>query len=563
MKRGLSPFFIFLLFVMVIPHTSVSAFQTDLWPLSDDMRIVSYPYPPCGETMDLTERPFYTWENSTHLIKVAGPVLVNCRGTENFSILINNTYDITFQDYILLKNRTMVPINATATIINVTVKTKDKEYSPIELWTDNTTLEYLPYNSTYELVVMNFTNLVLPWGSVFDLAYGSRNPQDYGWPVNMTIKMLINKRTGEGYLIDNGSLKYVGDTPFWSPLIKPENFAKMILDNAQNLIDEIKSNPWVVEQVLNKANKAKNLTERSNLIYSLAEKMTGRILVPKLTYLGRAMYLYSDFINATSEHAIIPGFNASSGDYVYLPQFGVPINHTFCVKTNATWISIPEQINGIPVSNYTRKALIDYTHGDSSELMELLRDSLLKQKVYLPSLMVGYGDKWAVVALDLPMDINKTGVFVVPLPTKYVRAFNASYLLVEPGTVNRFHVKYDPSFFTPDEVVEEWQKVGNCYMLLRNNIENTFLEILDKEGSSGFNASEFESIYPLLEKQLHLCGFNVTPTENSLSRGNSTSQSHPMSSPATSSNEKKKDICGPAFLVPLALIPAWLWRKRR
>jgi hypothetical protein len=374
MKRGHSLFFIFLLLAMTVSYASVSAFQTYVWPLNDNMQIVGYPYPSCGETMNLAERPFFTWENSTHLIKLAGPILVNCRGIKNISIIINNTYNVTFRNYIFLKNGTAVPVNATATIINVTVETGDKEYYPIELWTVNTTLEYMPYNSTYELVVMNFTNMVLPWGSIFDSAYGSRNPKDYGWPVNMTIKVLINKKTGEGYLIDNKSLKYMGDTPFWSPLVKPQNFAKMVLTNAQNLIDEIKSNPWVVEQVLNKANKAKNLTERSNLVYGLAEELTGRILVPRLTYLGRPMYIYNDFINATGGHATIPGFNASYGDYIYLPQFGVPINHTFCVKTNATWVSIPEQIDGIPVSNYTRKALIDYTHGDSSELMKLLRN---------------------------------------------------------------------------------------------------------------------------------------------------------------------------------------------
>ncbi|NPA47643.1 MAG: CGP-CTERM sorting domain-containing protein [Thermococci archaeon] len=608
-------FVVLVLIVLSVPVVGFSvnrpSFQTNLFPLSRGLRMVSYPFPECGEVLSLSQFPLYVWVNATHMVAITGKVLVNCpvsglNGTyvpvrvgDGAPPSFNGTLNYTmFMRVKVYSNRTVLykwftrnvtingtvyhtlsakKVNGTLTVINVTLVTPDQEYRPVELMTNNATVTYLPYNSTYELVVLNFTNLTMGTDSPYiwkDYAGGGNgtvSPKLFGWPVNMTIKILINKRTGAGYLLDNGTRKYIGSmTPFWYPDVKPKRFVRIVLNNTRELVNELKANPWVVETVLEKA-KLANVQEESKLINSLAIKLVDRILLPKALYLGRPMYIASSFY---ALHGVrLPYVNETlNGTYCFV-KFSMPVNTPYVLK--ASWISYydPSEVNGTPLSDYLNETLSEFLRtGNKSLIAKLISQVIYKANGYLPAMADYTGRTWFVIDSTLPLDVNQTLLFVVPLPGKYAEEFNVPYLMVEMGTTDRFHVRYDPSFFTPVTIFKDWGRIGTCRAALGNELFKRFVHILNSEVYSGFNITDFDGIYPLVKNELSLCGFNVSALNSTTTTKTSTSRAGIVSSSAANGSQTKtgtsagtqtstthskesRHICGPALILTLTLTP--------
>ncbi|ASJ01868.1 hypothetical protein A3L09_00635 [Thermococcus profundus] len=538
MKR----FFFLFIFVIFAMSNYVSA-QVNVYPLTEDFKMIPYPIPPCSQIGKITE--LYYKVNDTYWIAVAGPIKVECPGVNNISVEILG-----------IKNVTVPQYNLTLTLINATVKTEQKEYEPLGLVTRNITIEYKRYNETYELVTVKIENMKMYWSyALQDYVYPNLTPEYYGFPSNITINLLINRKTGEGYLLDNGIKKYVGVTPLWNPALNPSEYPKLVLRNLRNLINQIKANPWIVENVVQKAKLSNNISESNSLLNSLALNFTEQVMSLQVTYLGRKMYL------------------ENSGS---LPCFMLPIDGTYLIRTYQTgWQYLPSKIDNMSPDKYVEKVLTDYlkTRNDE-ELKRLILLGVFHEKVYLP-ILVDFDDVHnKVTAIDFTLPPSeKSHLLVLPLPKKYAEAFNATYLMLNFVGPHTMTVKYDPSLYTPKEVTSEWIKEGACMGPIKSTLMNGFMNAFLEFEESGMNITALDKIYENVQKNLELCGFNATSatTDNSTQPKNplltvsttSNSQSPAVSGSSISRKKNREGICGPAFLVPLALIPVWMWRKRK
>ncbi len=574
----------------------VVGLQTNLFPLRElhdgSFRMVPYPFPKCGEALYLGQFPWSAWINKTHAVVITGKILVNCpvhnasyvplklpAYVRNGSVIYPNStvfmhvrvYNVTTLD--TLDNR-----NVTVTVINITLLSPEQEYRAVELETLNSSLVYLPYNSTYELVVLNFTNIRMGvdfpyiWndyagGGVNPVHSPLVNPRLFGWPVSMTIRILVNKRSGVGYLLDGGRRVYLGVTPFWYPGVIPGNFVRMVLRNTGELIGDLRENPWVVEQVLEKARLASNVSEEGRLIESLASKLAGEITSTSFKYLGRTVYLVSYPDNLTGL-SFPPYINRTLKGEYYLPEFIMPQNDTYLIHASYP-VYLGTNLN-------MSRVLREFARSRNlSIIKKIIKSSIRIAKGYIPDYATAWGTQIAVMDSTLPV-MNANGIFdffVVPLPGEYAREFNASYLMVWVGTTNRFHVRYDPSFFTPATVVYNFSRVGRCEFMLYTALVNRFSRILSAQEVSGFNVSAFEAVYPFVVNELRECGFNVTFSEaqnvsesnssiTSTSSSTSSSVSGSVGSASSSTTRNKRSICGPASLLALTLTSLLTKRRR-
>jgi hypothetical protein len=537
MKRRL---FLFFIFALLITSGYATAGQVRVYPLTKDLKMIPYPIPQCSQIDKITE--LYYKVNDTYWIAVVGPIKIGCPGVDNISVEILGVKNVTIPQY-----------NLTLTLINTTVKTGQREYRPLGLSTRDITIEYRRYNETYELVTVKIENMKMYWSyAIQDYVYHNLTPEYYGFPSNITINLLINRKTGEGYLLDNGRKRYVGVTPLWDPALNPSEYPHLVLRNLRNVINQIKANPWIVENVIQKAKLSKNISESSGLLSLLALNLTNQVMSLQVTYLGREMYL--------------EGFGG-------LPLFTLPVDSTYLIRTYQTgWGSLPTKIDNISSDKYVKKVLTDYLKTrDDKELKRLIVMGIFHKKVYLPPL-IDFDDvhhKVTAVSFTLPPS-RESRLLVLPLPHKYAEAFNASYLMLNFVGPNSIVVKYDPTLYTPEELISGWKEEGTCMNLIRSTLVDDFTNTFSEFEENGTDVSKLDKIYSDVVNKMEQCGFNVSEISGSpLLQGNTTSPastsstSHSIVSPAGASANKKKDICGPAFLVPLALIPAWLWRKRK
>ncbi|AJC72660.1 hypothetical protein X802_02140 [Thermococcus guaymasensis DSM 11113] len=565
--RKISLLSLFIVLLMLPAASAMSTLHTHIYPLTENMTMTPYPFPECGKALYLGQFPFRGVINETHYALLTGWVLVNCPGVDNASIEVEGIYTSngTVEVYDWTRDRF---VNVTAVAINISVKLGHQEYRPIELKTPNAVVKYSPYNSTHELITFSFKNLTLVPDPMYEDAYGTLDPRDYGWPVNVTIRLLIDKRTGDGYLLDNGTKKYVGVTPFWHPLLKEENFVKAILTNTRLLIEDIKANPWVVEQVLEKARMANNMTEASRVVHELAEDFTNRIFKTEFNYLGRETRMVIHFYNLSKCKMTFEGVNITPNRYYYLPTFIMPIPGPYLVHTKYLHYSPPSNISGIPTYNYTLLALREFLQtGNQSILEDFIWSVIHIEDGYVPGMIDQWGDSLVVMDSTLPLDINKTYIFVLPLPEEYARAFNSPYLLVLMGDGDAFEVEYDPSFFTPKDIIEGWGKLGACLSNLKVETLNWFLRVLSDQRVNGFNATAFEELYPFIKGRLEVCGFldasgeDVSTTSSALTSSSSVMQIE--SSDSVTSSEGTRSLCGPAFVVGLIMVPLLRrWRRQ-
>ena len=550
MKR-LSLFFIF---TILITSGYAAASQVNVYPLTKDLKMIPYPIPQCSQIDKITD--LYYKVNDTYWIAVVGPIKVGCPGVNNISVKILGVKNVTIPQY-----------NLTLTLINTTVKTGQKEYRPLGLVTRNVTIEYKQYNKTHEIVTIKLKNMKMYWSyALQDYVYHNLTPEHYGFPSNMTINMLINRKTGEGYLLDNGTEKYVGVTPLWDPALYPSEYPHLVLRNLRNLINQINANPWIVENVIQKVKLSKNVSESSGLLNSLALNLTDQVMGLQTTYLGRKMYLEESITNVTSHRRII-GSNYTG--WIILPTFMLPVDGTYRIRTYQTgWASLPTKVDNMSSDKYVEKVLTDYlkTRNDE-ELKKLIVTGIFHEKVYLPPLIDfdGIHHKITAVSFTIPPS-GESHLLVLPLPQKYSEAFNASYLMLNFVGPSSIVVKYDPSLYTPEELIKGLKREGTCVNLIRSTLIDDFTNTFSEFKESGMNVSKMNKIYSDVVSKMEQCGFNITgedlqPISSSVNLAGSAPGPSTSVSGTPESNKEQHGICGPAFLVPLALIPAWLWRK--
>ncbi|NJF24481.1 hypothetical protein [Thermococcus sp. Bubb.Bath] len=530
-ERGFAAIFlIFILFIQTFLTASafVSAQGTEqenitfpvvIWPLNGSFKVI--PYHVNGCILYRGNRTLGYTINSTSAVFVKGNIYVNCKNVTGTSIIIKGENSKTENNY-------------TTTTIMSSIYMNTPFPAVEELRSRNLTIEYDYYNESYALVKVTFSNLTV--SPDIGWAFGSFDPAQYGWPREIKLSFLVNRDNGDSYLLDNGSKRYVGNLPLLMPQFDIMNYLHSAVKNAQAFVQQVKENPWVIENIINKA-KMSSGYNASEIISNATLNFTHRIFSVKGIYLGLPIKLAAE----------------GNGSSVYAP----PVN--FSMPLPLPWVNI-SRIQ----SNDTVEAIIEYIKtGDTRALKDEIRHTLYWK--YLPYLSTNH-----FIATYIPP--RPGDILVLPLSKKYEEQLNASYILfyITPSSGQYLHVKYDPRVLNPQKAEEDWKRYGSCVPLIESDLFESLSNFMNDALTTGrINQTKLDNVYLTVKGDVAKClGQNASEDTSPSGKaigGAAPSTSSPKNSPSAQNTGEKKGhgICGPAFIVPLALIPVCVWRKRK
>ncbi|WP_297490552.1 CGP-CTERM sorting domain-containing protein [Thermococcus sp.] len=498
-----------------------------IWPMNENFSMIPLRAPNCY--------PLYFGlspveiDNGTYAV-ISGIAYTGCPNVSSPMVEILGVHSF---------NMTFNGVNRAFRSIKVAYYTPKPYRIALDLKTTNVTVTYRPYNSTYELVLVDLSNITL--GLESSVLLKTSDPGVVGWPRELHLRFIVNKATGEGYLLENGEKKYLGLFPLLpAPYLSPERYVESILKRTREFISTVEANPWLVEGILNKVKVNENSTEVSKYLQAFALNATVQIMSSGGSYLGNPARIGHDYI-------------------------GVNSNNTTVVLDFMSWVERPYNVatfTGGPMRvnrSEAKNALLAYLERGNPKP---LKDLVLKNALRItsdPYLLYGLGGGFGIVDFHTPPTTG--GILTLPLPS----GFNGSYILIMPfkkGSEPFLHVNYDPSLYTPENFTKSWKVLSQCIPYLRSGILSEILNLLSNASTmKKFNASSFEALYPFVEGKLRQCGFNVTGVNASSPTSSSANISRSASSQSASMGESRTKgrnhrICGPAMLVGLSLIAA-------
>lgn len=531
MKKLLSLLFLFVVIgtsqVATADSTQFTPLPLHFWPMNENFSMIPVNAPPCY-SMGFGYPPVEI-DNGTYAL-ISGVAYTGCTNVSNpevkiIGIRVNNFSNRTFKS------------------IKVAYYVSTPYRVALDLQTTNMTIVYKPYNSTHELVLVELSNITIgPESREF---IGTSDPSAVGWPRELRLEFLVDKVTGEGYLIYGEEKKYVGLFPLLpAPYLSPDNYIRGLLYRTKQFISTVETNPWIVEQVIEKAKASDDVRKASAYIQGFAMNVTSNILNPKGNYLGQPAVVVRDYVRLNGSTKTVLDFMS-----------GVTKPYTVPTITGGSMI-----VN----ESEAKSAMLAYLRdNDPQPLKELVLSHALTS-ARSPYLIWSFGDgRYAIVDFHVPLD--SWGLLTLPLPPGY----NGSYILIKPfvnASEPFLHVEYDPSLYTPENITTSWETVGQCIEYLRNSLINEVMNIMYNISTQDtVNVSRFEVLYPFVIKQLNACGLSVPEDLKDTQTPAADAKTENTTSRAITSNKSDKNthICGPAFLLPLALIPALLWRKRK
>ncbi|NJF24479.1 CGP-CTERM sorting domain-containing protein [Thermococcus sp. Bubb.Bath] len=491
-------------------------------PLDDNFKVMLPHINSCTPYPYLKNRLIGSYINSSAALYVRATVYIGC----------NNVSDT---DVEVLQPKITGDENFKRITVPVSVYTNLPLPFPLELRSNKVSISYEYHNSTHFFILMKFLNITL--SPDLESTFGTSNPASFGWPKNMTLRFIVNKETGDSYLLDNGKKRYVGVLPLYLPEFNPKHYLLTIKENAFNFVQSVKSNPWVVASVAQKAKLTNSTRERDEIINEAAMNFSERILNVDHRYLGLPIKIQGE---------VVLGSSANRGEEVKE------------IRANVTAI--------LSSANTTRKAVLEYLKtGNKEGILNLVNRTLYIRREYLPP---------AFIKVQIP-PVNVDDQLPLPLPEEYSNMLGAKYiyLLLERNTTKYPYVHYDPRIFDPNKISKEWNSLRPFISVLYSDVYSNMTNILYSGITEGdVNYTQFDELYQKISSMIDeyfKVNYGEIPKSEKIdttSEGNMEIAKDQISSanPASETTmTKKKDICGPAFIVPLALIPVWAWRKRK
>ncbi|MCD6523728.1 MAG: CGP-CTERM sorting domain-containing protein [Thermococcus sp.] len=532
MERGFATIFLIFLFIQtsLTAPSFVSAQDTNqnenvtfpvvIWPLNGSFKVI--PYHVNGCVLYRENRTLGVTINSTSAVVVKGNIYVNCKNVTDVSIVVTGENSKTENNY-------------TRTTILLSIYMNTPFPAVEELRSKNLTIEYDYYNESYALVKVTFSNLTV--SPDIGWVFGSFDPSQYGWPREIKLSFLVNMNNGDSYLIDNGSKRYVGAFPLLMPQFDIANYLNSAVKNAEAFVRQVKENPWVIESIINKAKMSPGFNA-SEIISNATLNFTHRIFSVESIYLGLPIKLVA----------------GGKGSSVYAPA----VNFSTILPKPLVNIS---RIR----SNETVEAIVKYIKtGNANALRDAIRRTLYRKNMYFPGLSTNH-----LIATHIPP--RPGDIVVLPLSKEYEEQLNAPYILfyITLSSGQYLHVKYDPRILNPQKAEEDWTRYGSCVPLIESDLLQSLSSFMNDALATGrINQTKLDDVYLTLKKDVTQClGQNTSDTSSSgeVSDGRApTTASLKNGSSTQNAGEKEgHGICGPAFLVSLAVVPLILgrWRK--
>lgn len=490
-------------------------------PLDENFNVMLLSINSCIPYPYLENRLIGYYVNSSTALYIRATVYVGCS-------------NISGTDIEILQPQIMEDGNFKRITVPVSIYTNLLLPFPVELRSNNVSISYEYHNSTHFYIFMKFFNLTL--SPDLESTFNTSDPAYFGWPKNMTFRFIVNRETGDSYLLDNGKKRYIGVLPLYLPEFNPKYYLLAIKENTFNFVQIVRSNPWVVEEVIQKARLANSTRERDEIITKAVMDFSERILNIRHSYLGFPIKIQGD---------VVVGYSTDTGKEVEK------------IRANVTAM--------FSSKNTTREAVLEYIKtGDKKGILNIVNRNLYIHRYYIYP---------AFVRVKIP-PVNVGDQLPLPLPEEYSNMLGAKYiyLLLERNTTKYPYVHYDPRIFDPNNISEEWNKLMPFISALYSEVYTDITSILHSGITTGeVNYTQLDKLYQKISSRIdeyfkvnygELPNSGQTDTMPKDNTETVKDQSTTNSAPNTTTT-KKKDICGPAFLLPLALVPAWLWRKRK
>ncbi len=526
-ERGFAAIFlIFLLFIQtsLTAPSFVSAQDTNqnenitfpvvIWPLNGSFKVI--PYHANGCVLYRENRTLGYIVNSSSAVFVKANIYVNCKNVTDVRVVVTGENSKTENNY-------------TRTTILLSIYMNTPFPGVEELRSKNLTIEYDYYNESYALVKVTFSNLTI--SPDIGWVFGSFDPAKYGWPRDIKLSFLVNRNNGDSYLLDNGSKRYVGNLPLLMPQFDIVNYLNTAVKNAEAFVRQVKENPWVIESIINKAKMSSGFNA-SEIISNATLKFRDRIFSVESIYLGLPIKLVAK----------------GNGSSVYAPAVN------FSTILPKPWVNI-SRID----SNETVEAIVKYIKtGNANALRDAIRRTLYRKNMYFPGLSTNH-----LIAAYIPP--RPGDIVVLPLSKEYEEQLNAPYILfyITLSSGRYLHVKYDPRVLNPRKAEENWRKYGSCVPLIESDLFQSLSSFMNDALATGkINQTKLEDVYLTVKKDVTRClGY---PAEENATQEETASSSFKSTIPPTetSTKNKRKDICGPAIVLGLSIVPL-LRRKRQ
>ncbi|WP_456365255.1 hypothetical protein [Thermococcus sp.] len=135
-----------------------------------------------------------------------------------------------------------------------------------------------------EISVSNIT-LGLDFGGILNDTGDS-----YPLPSRILVKFLVNRKSGEAYLIDGDEKTPVGFLPLVPFAKSPRDFWERVLNSTRLTMDSLKKNPWILENIIQKVRLSNDTEKASTLVWNFVLNLTPQMFQDKSVYLGAPLY---------------------------------------------------------------------------------------------------------------------------------------------------------------------------------------------------------------------------------------------------------------------------------
>jgi len=526
-----------------LPHVSI---PIPVWFLDSNFKVITPNNVSCIPALGMNDRLMAFYVNSTTSLRVKVSLYLSCPNVSGREVRVPlnlSPNEFKMKTTILPPNITYLSENYTKVTVPVRILTTLPYPFPLELRSKNLSVYYINYNSTHLLVRVVISNLTVSPEMNWTLGYS--DPSHYGLPNEIRLDYLVDKYNGDSYLLEGKGRRYIGNLPLYLPEFNVEYYLKGIQRRTDEFVKTIESNPWIIEDIINKVKFMNSTLKRNEFLSETVINFTKKIFEDNHVYLG------------------IP-FNLTTGESLYTLSPYVEFHRI---------LPLPEVNDDFGFSekdkNLTKSAVEDYLRLNKTEkLMKLLDNAIKVRRFVTPSLSTN-----TFVSVSLPLQPGD--MLVLPLPKEYQQKLNASYLYfyIPHSSKEYLHVEYDPRIFDPNRTVREWRTAIPFINLLRGEVTTDFANFLSSslaQGKLNYTAlrilqlrvsSEVESFVQRLSPVTNsTTAEEVELTENTSSQGGFSEREIPTEK-AQTSRGSTDPVCGPAFFVPLVLIPAWLWRK--
>ena len=550
---SLSLLLLFLISGIEVPHVSAGEDITapvPLYLLTSNFTYQVYVAPPCFQFPDryLVE---YAVINGT-IWRIEGSLYTGCRNISGIEVRVTGVENESdealasfIRDYFHLGNDSPVKL------LRMNVYTNTPLTVPVELRSENVTVSYSPYNSTHELVEVSVSNITLglDFGGILNDTGDS-----YPLPGRILVKFLVNRKSGEAYLIDGDEKTPVGFLPLVPFAKSPRDFWERILNSTRLTMDSLKRNPWILENIVQKVRLSNDTEKASTLVWNFVLNLTPQMFQDKSVYLGVPLYFSMRDGRPLEYGGLWRSFDSPNATTVNIKLFDL----------------IPQNVTVSSLRKYL-------STGDENALLPAIKAALI---VHTPTPMeYGVGDMYALADVLFPpfQYQNDSELLTIPLPGEYRRMLNASYLIISAFDFAKgyIHVRYDPTFFSPDDFqLKDWNKTYSCIDYVESEVQNNLTNtiwgfVMDNRVKPG----ELDGVYRIVENGAEMCGgVNLSDLRNAITTSSSLRN---KTSPGTKTPENEagstqrkegpstKGICGPASLLALTALPLLIKKRKK